>query len=124
MATKRQLKIYAKKLKDNPTKSESIAKKLLKKANIPFREQIPFKYYILDFIVTNRLLIVEIDGGYHKNRSLKDKKRDIFCNEMGLKVLRIKNENVNSIIKKVKKYPIVKDYKTKLNRIIRKVDAI
>lgn len=124
MASKKQLKIYAKKLKENPTKSEIVAKKLIKKANIPFMEQIPFKYYILDFIITNRLLIVEIDGGYHKNRREKDKQRDIFCNKMGLKVLRIKNENVNSIIRKIKNYPKVKNYKYKLRNILNKIDRI
>ncbi len=121
MATKKQLLAYAKKMKKNPTKSEEIARVLLKKAKIPFRQQIPFKYYILDFIVFNRLLVVEIDGGYHQERSIKDQKRDAFCKQMGLKVLRIKNENVNTIISRVRRFGKVSNYKNKLQIILKKL---
>lgn len=121
MATKKQLIKYAKKMRNNPTKSEEIAKNLLKKAKIPFKTQVPFKYYILDFIITNRLLVLEIDGDYHKDTVWKDEQRDKFCKNLGLKVLRIKNENVNTVVSRVKRFKIIKNYKQKLNVILNKI---
>ncbi len=115
------LRARAKKMREKPTKAEKHARIALKRSRINFKEQVPFKYYILDFIIQNRLLVLEIDGGYHKTRSWKDKKRDEFCNNLGLKVLRIRNENVKSVISKVKKYPRVKNYKQKLKIIMDKV---
>lgn len=118
MATKKKLKAYARRMRNNPTNSEEKARVLLKKARIPFRQQVPFKYYILDFIISNRLLVLEVDGGYHKERTLKDKKRDEFCKKMGLKVLRIQNENVDTVIARIRRFAKVKNYKEKLERIL------
>lgn len=118
MATRKQLIGYAKKMRNNPTQSERKAGELLKKARIPFREQVPFKYYILDFIITNRLLVLEIDGGYHKDRAWKDEQRDKFCKKLGLKVLRIKNENVDTVVRRVKRFKTIKNYKKKLDTIL------
>lgn len=120
MATQKQLKTYAKKMRLNPTKGEQHAKKALKKARIGFKTQVPFKYYILDFLISNRLLILEIDGSFHNKRKEYDRRRDKFCRDMGLKVLRVKNEDKN-IIKKVKKFVRVKDYKSKLKVIMNKL---
>ena len=116
--TKNQLIGYARRLRTYPTKSEDKARKLLRKYNIPYKFQVPFKYYILDFIITNRLLVVEIDGGYHKDRKHKDKIRDNFCKTNGLKVLRIKNHEVNTLIKKIKAFKKVPNSKVKLNSIL------
>lgn len=118
MATKRQLIGYANKMRKNPTASEKIARLALKKARILFKEQVPFKYYILDFLIYNRMLVLEIDGGYHKERNKKDEKRDEFCKALGLKVLRIKNENVNTVVSRVKRFSIIRNYKKKLEVII------
>lgn len=121
MATKKQLIGYAKKMRLNPTESEKKARLALKKAKIPFKEQVPFKYYILDFLIENRLLVLEIDGGYHNERSKKDKKRDDFCKSLGLKVLRIKNENVDTVVSRVKRFTKIKNYKSKLQIIMKKL---
>lgn len=118
MATKKKLKEYARKMRKNPTKSEEIAEKALRKAKIPIRVQVPFKYYILDFIISNRLLVLEIDGGYHKERTEKDKIRDSFCKKMGLKVLRINNEDVDTVIKRVRRFKKISNYQVKLNKIL------
>lgn len=108
-------------MRNNPTQSERRAKELLKKARIPFREQVPFKYYILDFIISNRLLVLEIDGGYHKDRVWKDEQRDKFCKKLGLKVLRVRNENVETVINRVKRFKIVRNYKQKLINILNNI---
>jgi len=121
MATKKQLKEWARKMKKNPTVSEKKTRLALKGARIPFIEQVPFKYYILDFIISNRLLVLEIDGGYHVERAEKDRKRDKYCRDLGLKVLRIKNENVDTVITRVKKFKKVENYKKKLAIILKKI---
>ncbi len=118
---KSKLKIYAKKLRDNPTRSESKAASLMRKANIGFLEQVPFKYYILDFIVPSRLLIVEVDGWSHKKRKAYDGRRDKFCLSRGLNVLRIKNEDVGRIITEIKRFPKIKGFKKKLEEILKKL---
>lgn len=121
MATKKQLQTYARRMKANPTMGEQQAKKALKKARIGFKTQVPFKYYILDFIIPNRLLILEIDGSFHNKRKEYDKRRDKFCRYMGLKVLRVKNGD-KSLIKKIKKYPRIKNYKIILEKIMKKIN--
>lgn len=119
MPSQTQLKAYARRLRLKPTPSEVKAYKALKGARIGFKFQVPFKYYILDFLIPSRLLVLEIDGGYHKTRSWKDKKRDKFCRDMGLKVLRVKNHNVKTVVSKVKRFVKVKNFKTKLFKIMK-----
>jgi len=121
MGTKKQMIGYAKKMRKNPTASEEKARLALKAARIPFKCQVPFKYYILDFIISNRLLVLEVDGGYHTERVEKDRKRDEFCRKMGLKVLRIKNEDVGTVVRRVKRFGTIKGYKAKLEAILKKV---
>lgn len=118
--TKKQLQTRAKRMRLNPTKGEQHAKNALKKARIGFKTQVPFKYYILDFIIPNRLLILEVDGSFHNKRKEYDKRRDSYCRDMGLKVLRVKNGD-ETIVKKVKRYAKVKNYKSKLKKIMDKI---
>lgn len=107
------LKAKAKELKVSPTSAEKRAMDLLKKNKIKFYSQVVFGFYIIDIVIPNRLLILEIDGGYHETRKEHDKKRDEFCRDMGMEVLRVKNENVNSVIKKVKAFKLKKGYSSR-----------
>ncbi len=54
--------------------------------------------YIADFYCANAKLIIEIDGTQHyEDEGIKsDKKRDEFFKELGIKVLRYSNEDVNN----------------------------
>lgn len=106
-------------MKKYPTPSEKIACALLDQARINYKSQKIFGFYILDILIPNRLLIVEIDGPYHVKGNEHDRKRDEYCKERGLKVLRIKNASAIDIVKKVKKYPKIKGYQKKIDKILK-----
>jgi very-short-patch-repair endonuclease len=52
-------------------------------------------FFIADFYCASLKLILELDGGIHKNQIAYDKDRDHILIEMGYKVIRIKNEIIN-----------------------------
>ena len=52
------------------------------------------QYFISDFYCAKAKLIVEIDGGYHKNQEEEDAIRDEIISSKGFKVIRFTNEEV------------------------------
>lgn len=89
-----------------PTKTENVIRKRLGEMGADYKEQVPFGRYILDFLVRGRV-VIEVDGASHKGQESYDAKRDKFCREMGLKVIRIPASKVNTfnlyrIVKKPK----------------------
>jgi len=52
-------------------------------------------FFIADFYCASLKLILELDGGIHKNQIAYDIDRDRILNEMGYKVIRIKNEIIH-----------------------------
>lgn len=124
MVSLKQLKEKAKALLLKPTVAEQKAYNILSQHRFIFQKQKIFGFYILDIYIPNRLLVVEIDGGYHNDRTEHDKIRDQFCKDMGLKVLRIKNHNVNTIREKVLAISKVKNYKEKSLKIFKEAAKI
>jgi len=59
------------------------------------------KFIIADFYCDTKKLILEVDGDIHTHLLDYDEARDILVNEMGIKVLRIKNEEVREDLKTV-----------------------
>ncbi len=61
-----------------------------------FQRQHHIDKFIVDFVCISKKLIVEVDGGYHDNPSLKeaDTMRTQILNDFGYKVIRFKNEEV------------------------------
>lgn len=118
MITLKQLKQKAKHMKENPTSAENRASKILKKAGIPYNQQKIFGFYILDFLIPNRLLVLEIDGKYHIKGNYHDKRRDEFCKEYGLNVLRVRNEDVEKIVKRIRKFKKIKGYKALVRKAV------
>lgn len=91
----------ASELRKNSTLSEKKFKVYLKLNNYNYVFQYPVypkkSFFIVDFFLPKERLVIEIDGGYHKDRkiSTKDKLRDkIILEECGFKTLRITNETV------------------------------
>ena len=66
-----------------------------------FRRQQVFDGYIVDFYCHSANLIVEVDGEVHDYQTEKDRERDQIFNDKGIKVIRIKNEEIRNDIKKV-----------------------
>jgi acetylglutamate kinase len=64
--------------------------------NVKFRRQHPIANYIVDFYCQSAKLVIEIDGGIHDNEDVKlnDEYREAHLKELGLTVLRFKNEEI------------------------------
>ncbi|WP_345227316.1 endonuclease domain-containing protein [Hymenobacter koreensis] len=78
-----------------------------------FENQVVFGFYILDFVIPSKLLIIEIDGESHLAQREHDQKRDAFCVALGLKVLRIPNRLANTAAYEASLYPDVEGYARK-----------
>lgn len=103
--TKEELERRALEQKKKANGFELIAKQELHKRGWKYYYwQYPFYYYIFDFMIPEKMLIVEIDGGSHEERTVKDAKRDKFCNECGFRVVRIPSHRASHILEYVDKY--------------------
>ncbi|HEY4479987.1 MAG TPA: endonuclease domain-containing protein [Candidatus Paceibacterota bacterium] len=79
-----------------------------KRLGIKFRRQHSIGGYIVDFYCKEKNLIIELDGEIHNKIEAKeyDLVRDKFLKELGFKVLRFRNleieENIEKVLKKVR----------------------
>ena len=66
------------------------------KLGIHFRRQQIIAGFIVDFYCHKVGLVIEVDGGVHQDSDQKelDMDRDKIMNEMGLKIIRFRNEEV------------------------------
>jgi very-short-patch-repair endonuclease len=65
---------------------------------LKFRRQHPLDRFILDFYCVERRLVVEVDGGVHAapDQAARDEERTLWLNAQGIRVLRVKNEEVEN----------------------------
>jgi len=62
---------------------------------VPFRSQfLVGGRYLVDFAAPARRLVVEVDGGYHRDRVRADARRDRELGRLGWRVLRLPDELV------------------------------
>ena len=100
---------YARKLRREMTDTERKLWFLLRnnQLGVKFRRQVPFGSYILDFYSVKAKLVVELDGGQHSTDEgiAKDKKRDAYLQENGIKVLRFSDievlQNTNGVLQAI-----------------------
>ncbi|SHI53856.1 Protein of unknown function [Tangfeifania diversioriginum] len=62
-------------------------------------------FYVPDFFCYKENLAIELDGKIHLYRKAEDNRRDEILKELGIKVLRIKNEeleNIDNVLLKIK----------------------
>lgn len=112
-----QLQRRAYEFRNKPTPTENYAIcKLNERGDKYYQFQKAFGFYILDFIIPSKLLVVELDGNEHEDNKIYDARRDKFCNDCGLKVLRLKNNQAASILKAIEAYPNVINWEFKLKR--------
>ncbi|MGD8781322.1 MAG: endonuclease domain-containing protein [Ignavibacteria bacterium] len=110
-----QLRQIAKKLcrelRKNSTPAEKIFWEVVRNRkfmNKKFYRQYPLffdlngkeTFFIADFFCYDEQLVVEIDGGYHERQKDYDKLRTEIINNLGIEVIRFKN---NSVIKETEK---------------------
>lgn len=70
-----------------------------KKLRVAFRRQVVLAdRFIVDFLAPARRLVVEVDGGVHRERRASDARRDRVLARLGYRVLRIPAELVTSRI--------------------------
>ncbi len=58
------------------------------------------KFFIADFYCHKKKLVIEIDGEYHKRQIEYDKHRTEIINNLGIKILRFRNEEVEKELTK------------------------
>jgi len=113
---RQQLKYYSRKNKKHPTLEENLLWQEISnnKMGWEFEQQYPvYKLdYIVDFICHEKMLIIEVDGKYHKRNKEYDEKRENDLEDYGYKVIRFTNAIVKTNMALVKK--IIKE---KLNEI-------
>ena len=93
-----KLKPFAQKLRREMTKQERhLWYDFLKNLPVTFNRQKVIGNYIVDFYCASAKLIIELDGSQHyEDKGIEvDKKRDNCFKELGLRVLRYSNEDVN-----------------------------
>ncbi|MGM0622265.1 MAG: endonuclease domain-containing protein, partial [Bacteroidota bacterium] len=94
----KNLKKYARKLRNNSTLAEVILwNKLLKRKQLrgySFLRQRPLDNYIVDFFSKELKLVIEIDGEIHKYQKRKDKIREERIRNLGYSVIRFRNEDI------------------------------
>lgn len=72
-----------------------------KQLGVKFRRQHVIESFIPDFVALSIKLIVEVDGKIHLKQETKDMERTFFLEQMGYKVIRFKNEEIENEIDKV-----------------------
>ncbi|MDX8339859.1 endonuclease domain-containing protein [Draconibacterium sp. IB214405] len=61
-------------------------------------------FYVPDFYCFKENMAIELDGEIHKYRKKRDELRDVILKNMGIKILRFKNEDledIESILQKI-----------------------
>jgi very-short-patch-repair endonuclease len=110
-ATSVEVMRRASRLRKEQTEAEKILWNKLRKRQVSgykFRRQHPIKSFIADFYSHELNLVIEVDGGIHKDPQQKeiDIARQEIINDLGIKVLRFTNEeiltNIDYVIESIK----------------------
>ena len=88
-------------LRNNMTKQEQKIWSIIKNKSFygyRFLRQYPIGNYIVDFVCRSKKVVIEIDGGQHNaNKNIQyDNKRTKFLEEMGYKVVRFWNNDIDT----------------------------
>jgi len=106
---KQQITELARELRRNQTPAEKLLWARLRNRKLKghkFHRQHPIlyesfnynnKYFIPDFYCAEKRLIIELDGGIHDFQQEYDKNREAIINDLGLKLIRFKNEEIEDI---------------------------
>lgn len=115
-------KQFAKEKRENPTPEESLLWNYLKSNQTGFhiRRQHIIGSFIVDFVCIDKMLTIEIDGGYHDIEEQKeyDKARTLYLKQKGFEEIRFENKEVNADV-----LTVVEKIRQKLNSLpsVRKV---
>jgi very-short-patch-repair endonuclease len=96
----------AKDLRRDSTETEQVLWKYLRAKRLDgskFRRQELIGKFIVDFVCYENKLIIELDGGQHREQKERDSERDAWLESQGFKVLRFWNNEVMRDIEAVMK---------------------
>ncbi|PIZ57040.1 DNA methyltransferase [bacterium (Candidatus Torokbacteria) CG_4_10_14_0_2_um_filter_35_8] len=102
-------------LRRDRTKAEAILWSRLRNRQLgyKFRRQYGIGKYVVDFCCPSVKLVVELDGGIHNSpeQAIKDRRRQKFLEDLGLRVKRYLNKDVASNLDDVLKdlFKVCKD---------------
>lgn len=107
-----EIKMRARKLRNNQTPTEKILWEEIRKRqikNLRFLRQYPIifsisgkvNYFIADFYCHDKKTILEIDGQIHLRQKDYDQMREETLKEMGFEVIRFTNEEILNNLDKV-----------------------
>jgi very-short-patch-repair endonuclease len=92
-------------MRKNPTAAEKhLWNNLLRSSQLGFKfvRQKPIHHFILDFYCSNLLVGIEADGDIHDLQVEKDQTRTEYLNNLGIAIIRFKNEEILFETQKVK----------------------
>ena len=103
---KREIFENAKELRKSQTEAEKALWEVLRSRRydgLKFRRQHPVNQFILDFYCHEYLLGIEVDGSVHESDEAKeyDRNRTAVLEDLGLTIIRFKNEEVLAHLSKV-----------------------
>lgn len=84
-------------MRSNSTRSESVLWAALshEQLGVAFRRQVVIgNRYVVDFLAPSLKLVVEVDGGYHRQRVTADARRTRVLERLGYRVVRLDAELV------------------------------
>jgi very-short-patch-repair endonuclease len=100
-AARDRLEGFALRMRHAPTPSEEALWQRLKggQLGVAFRRQVVLgepggKFFVADFCAPSVRLVVEVDGGYHTERTRSDARRDRTLQRLGYRVVRVSAELV------------------------------
>lgn len=89
---------FAKENRNNPTEAERLLWFYLsnKQFGVRFRRQHIIGQYVADFACLEKMLVVELDGGYHSlpEQQISDEQRTADLQEWGYRAIRFTNEEL------------------------------
>ena len=92
------LREFARKNRTNMTLAESLLWDSIRKNQLghKFLRQHIIGDYIVDFLCTEKGLVIEVDGGYHaeRNQQESDEQREKWLESKGYRVVRFANEEI------------------------------
>ena len=99
-----QLKPLVKEKRSGQTEAEKLLWSGLRAhrfAGYKFRRQHAIGRFIVDFYCSKASLVIEVDGPIHEYSKREDAKRQVFLENLGLRVLRFSNDSVQRKTKEV-----------------------
>src|SRR3954454_9891920 len=90
-AAAERLECHARCMRRHPTPSEYVLWQAIRGGGLGASglRQVPIGPFIVDFLASRQRLVIEVDGGYHEQRSSADRRRQGWLERHGYRVVRL-----------------------------------